>query len=220
MFKKSFKKIIILKMVINSILINSISAEEIKTELEEVVVSATKTEREVREVPTNITILTEEEIKKYDAKDISELLRQIPGFNILAFGSIHADNQVSSRGNRPVAVNVQVLVNGVEYNNPTGYFNVLAIPIGDIERIEIIKSPVSSLYGNFATDGVINIVTKKPKKPIECIVNLSYGIFDTQRHAVVVKGLLNKVEFYGEGRFYKTQGWQDNSWEENKLFNT
>lgn len=220
MFKKFFKKIIILKMVINSILINSIFAEEIKTELEEVVVSATKTEREVREISTNITILTKEDIEKYDARDVSELLRQVPGFNLSYFGGVHADVYVSSRGNVPLTRGAQILVNGIEYNNPSGYFNVLAIPIGDIERIEIIKSPVTSLYGNFATGGIVHIITKKPTQPIEPILSFSYGSFDTQRYSAVIKGLLNKMEYYLEGRFYKTQGWQDNSWEENKLFNT
>ncbi|MCS7163671.1 MAG: TonB-dependent receptor [Thermodesulfovibrio sp.] len=192
--------------------------DEVK--LEEIVVTATKTERELKEVSTNVTVITKEDIEKYDARDVSELLRQIPGFNISFFGGVHADVYVSSRGNVPLTRGAQILVNGIEYNNPSGYVNVLAIPIGDIERIEIIKSPVTSLYGNFATGGVINIITKKPLKPVESTVNLSYGSFDTQRYSAVLKGSLNKVEYYLEGRFYKTHGWQDNSWEENKLFNT
>lgn len=202
------------------ILGNLAYGEEIKTELEEIVVSATKTERKLKEVSTNITVLTEEDLKKYDARDVSELLRQIPGFNISAFGGVHADVYVSSRGNVPLTRGAQILVNGIEYNNPSGYFNVLAIPIGDIERIEVIKSPVTALYGNLATGGIVNIVTKRPTKPIEARIHLSYGSWDTQRYSTVIKGIVNRLEYYVEGRFYKTQGWQDNSWEENKLLNT
>ncbi len=220
MKKRYFLHSAIFGSIVNLILGSSILGKEIKTELEEVVVSATKTERELREISTNVTVLTEKDIEKYDARDVSELLRQIPGFNISAFGGVHADVYVSSRGNVPLTRGAQILVNGIEYNNPSGYFNVLAIPIGDIERIEVIKSPVTSLYGNFATGGVVNIVTKRPIKSIEPLISFSYGSFDTQRYSAVIKGLTNKLEYYVEGRFFKTQGWQDNSWEENKLFNT
>lgn len=198
------------------------SFAEVKEEakLEEIVVIATKTEREVKDISTNVTVITRDDIEKYEARDLSDLLRQIPGFNISAFGSVHADMYVSSRGSVPLTRGAQILVDGIEYNNPSGYFNVLAIPIGDIERIEIVKSPVTSLYGNFGTGGIINVVTRKPTKPLETKFSASYGSFDTQKYFALINGTQKNSEYYFEGRFFKTHGWQENSWEEHKLLNT
>jgi iron complex outermembrane recepter protein len=197
-------------------------AEETKKEeakLEEIVVTATKTEREIKDVSTNVTVITRDDIERYQARDVSELLQQIPGFNLSVFGGVHADMYVSSRGNPPMTRGAQILVDGIEYNNSGGYFNVLAIPIGDIERIEVVKNPSSALYGNFGTGGVLNIITRKPAKPLETKASASYGSFDTQQYSAVLNGALKNWEYYVEGRYYKSDGWQENSWEENELFN-
>jgi iron complex outermembrane receptor protein len=194
-------------------------AQEKEKVLEEIVVTATKTEREVKEIPTNITVITEEDIKKYEARDVSELLRQISGFNISYFGGVHADIYVSSRGQVPLTRGAQILVDGIEYNNPSGYFNALAIPIENIDKIEIIKSPATSLYGNFATGGVINVITKRPQKPFEGKLSFSGGSFDTQKYSVLLTGVLKNLEYNLEMRYFKTHGYQENSWEDNKLLN-
>ena len=204
----------VLLLVIMSVVVH---AQEEVPQLEEIVVTATKTEREVKDVPTNVTVITREDIEKYHARDVSELLGQVPGFSVSGFGGVHADMYVSSRGNQPSTRAAQILVDGIEYNDTSGYFNVLAIPIGDIERIEVVKNPASSLYGNFGTGGVVNLITRRPTKPFETKIGASYGSFETHQYSAVLNGTRKNWEYYAEGRFYKTDGWQDNSWEENKL---
>jgi outer membrane receptor protein involved in Fe transport len=196
----------------------AVQAQDEAVRMDEIVVTATKTERQVKDVPTNVTVIPREDIEKYNAKDLSDLLQQVPGFNTSAFGGIHADIYVSSRGNQPTTRGAQLLVNGIEYNNIDGYFSVQNIPIGDIERIEILKSPTSSLYGNFGTGGVVNVITRKATEPYETTVGASYGSFNTFNSYAVLNGAQNNWEYYFEGRYLNTDGWQDNSWERNGLF--
>lgn len=198
----------------------AVQAQDEAAQLDEIVVTATKTEREIKEVPTNVTVITREDIDRVQARDLSDLLQQVPGFSVSAFGGVRADMYVSSRGNQPSTRGAQLLVDGIEYNNTDGYFSVQGIPIGDIERIEIVKNPASSLYGNFGTGGVVNVITRKATQPVEAKVSASYGSFDTQDHYAVLNGAMNKWEYYLEGRYHKTNGWQDNAWEQNGLFHT
>ena len=157
--------------------------------LDEVVISATKMDTELKDMSTNINVISRAEIERYEARDISELLHQIPGFHIApaAYGT-RADAQVSSRGNEPSSRGTIIMVNGIEFNNAGGYFNLLKIPIKDIERIEVIKSPTSVLYGNQATGGVINVITRTATKPLEAKIGGAYGSFDTKKGYAVLNG--------------------------------
>jgi iron complex outermembrane recepter protein len=187
--------------------------------LDDVVVSATKMETELKDISTNITVIPKKDIERYEARDISDLLRQIPGFYIApsAYG-VRADAQVSSRGNEPSSRGMIIMVNGIEFNNAGGYFNLLKIPIKDIERIEVIKSPTSALYGNQATGGVVNVITRTAKKPLEVMVGGAYGSFETKKAYAVLNGKQDNWEYYFETHYLDTDGYQDNGWEEYKNY--
>jgi iron complex outermembrane receptor protein len=183
--------------------------------LDDVVISATKMDTELKDMSTNINVISRMEIERYEAKDVSDLIRQIPGFHIApaAYGT-RSDVQVSSRGNEPSSRGTVIMVNGIEFNNGSGYFNLLKIPIKDIERIEVIKSPTSVLYGNQATGGVINVVTRTATKPLETKIGGAYGSFDTKKGYAVLNGTKNQWEYFLEAHYLDTDGYQDNSWEE------
>ncbi|MCX7771352.1 MAG: TonB-dependent receptor plug domain-containing protein [Proteobacteria bacterium] len=127
---------------------------------EEIVVSATKTEEKIKDILSNITVITSEEIKRYGVQDVSDFLRQVPGLYLSDFGSIRADMYVSARGNQPTTRGIQILYDSIEYNMASGYIQLLAIPYGNIEKIEIVKNPSSPLYGEFGVGGVINIIPR------------------------------------------------------------
>jgi outer membrane receptor protein involved in Fe transport len=119
--------------------------------------SATKRSDEVRDIPASVTIVTREEIERYGYTTFDELLKNLPGlFMIEAPGS----RGLGSRG--PAGGGVLLLVNGVEQYQiilPKGA--LYNIPVESIDRIEVIRGPMSIIYGNNAFVGVINVVTNQ-----------------------------------------------------------
>jgi len=129
-------------------------------ELQEVVISATKTEQEILDVPQHVTVISGEEIEKSGATGISELLGDKTGIVINDYGPEGASQNVSMRGS--TSAQVLILVDGVRMNNAlSGGVDLSLIPVDNIERIEIVRGGSSALHGADAMGGVINIITKK-----------------------------------------------------------
>lgn len=132
------------------------------TELEgkEIVVTATRTEKEVLTAPGHVTVLSAEEISRSGAKDVADLLTRQAAIKINDYGAEGALKSISIRGSS--SSQVLVLVNGMRQNNSdSGGANPSLIPLDNIERIEIVRGGFSSLYGADAVGGVINIITKR-----------------------------------------------------------
>lgn len=175
-------------IVIISSLILSISAglaEEAQKEttLEEIVVTATKTERTIGEVPGRVEVITKEEIQQYSgsASKVDDILRYISGLTVVRGNGIYSlGASATLRGLSNEGARTLVLIDGAPINkSDTGEVNFNRININDIERIEIFKGPASSLYGNNAMGGVINIITSKPDKPLKGAVSSFYGTYHT-----------------------------------------
>lgn len=158
-------------------------------------VTATKVEKELLEVPSSVSIVTEEDIKKSSARTVGELLQDVPGVQISNSGG-QGLKRISLRGegvNRTL-----ILIDGqqiVENKSMDG--TALMIDTALIERIEIIRGPSSVLYGSNAIGGVINIITKKGgKKPIEGSLNLSYnGASQGHSESASIFGKTHGVEY-------------------------
>ncbi len=131
---------------------------------EETVVTASRRAQATIEAPNATTVITAEEIRMSGATTLPDLLRRVPGAEVMALG-VGSDN-VSFRGfNQRIANKVLLLVDGrTEYQDFLGLTLWEAIPLGlnEIERIEIIRGPGSALYGANAMLGVINIITRQP----------------------------------------------------------
>lgn len=121
---------------------------------------AGKRTEQVRDIPASVTILTRDEIDRYGWTTLEELLRNVPGFFLL---DNTEERFVGSRG--AVGGGVQFLVNGVpQHPSLQKTLTVpevarLNIPIESVDRIEIIRGPMSVIYGNNAFLGVVNVVT-------------------------------------------------------------
>ncbi|MEG0583492.1 MAG: TonB-dependent receptor, partial [Cetobacterium sp.] len=116
----------------------------------------------VVEVPRNITIITREDMERRGVKDVEEALKVVPNLQVIRS---MGDASFSLRGQSPskASVNTLVLVNGSGIGTPdTGSYNLSLIPVDKIEKIEVIPSGGSVLYGEGGTGGVINIVVKEP----------------------------------------------------------
>lgn len=149
---------------------------------EETVVTASRRAQSTLEAPNATTIITAEEIRMSGVRSIPELLRRVPGAEVMAMGFSSAN--VSFRGfNQRLANKVLVLLDGrTEYQDFLGLTLWPAIPVGieEIERIEVIRGPGSALYGANAMLGVINIITRAPGTGPRAGVS---GLVSTGNHA-------------------------------------
>ncbi|MGE4292632.1 MAG: TonB-dependent receptor plug domain-containing protein [Desulfovibrio sp.] len=142
-------------------------AAETKTlRSEQVVVTATRTEKELKETASSVDVITEEEIEKSGAATVADLLRDIPGVQVQD-QSVAGIKRVVIRGESPSRV--LVLVDGQKISEQKSMDGAaLLMDVSSIERIEVIKGPASVLYGSEAIGGVINVITKKGgDKPIQ-----------------------------------------------------
>ena len=129
-----------------------------------VVVSATRASTTVERIALHATVVSQEQIKKSPAQTLDQLLRDIPGMNMPGAPYYTTDptgQQTKMRG--VTNSKVLVLVDGAPVHDPfyttTQWFK---IPLSSIERVEVVRGGASSIWGNLAVAGVVNIITKRP----------------------------------------------------------
>ncbi len=142
--------------------------------LSPVVVTATKTEKELVEVPTSIAVVGSDVIKAQPQSTVAELLRDIPGVQVQD-QSVAGVKRVVIRGESPARS--LVLIDGQKISEQKSMDGIpLMLDQNSVERIELIKGPASVLYGSEAIGGVINIITKKGgKRPVQADVSCTYN---------------------------------------------
>ena len=134
-------------------------------ELSKVVVTASRSQALVEQMPLHTTIVSQEDIQKSPAQTLDQLLRSVPGLNFTGVPATQSDptgHQTRMRGMGNAKV--LVLLDGVPVHDPfyltTQWFKV---PLSNIDHVEIVRGGNSSLWGNMAVAGVVNIVSKRPK---------------------------------------------------------
>lgn len=137
------------------------------SEIEQVIVSGTRSEQPSVQIPASIQVVTAEQIKLSGASNLIQVLNAQAGIQINDLvGAGSRATSVSMRGFGENNVNnVLVLVDGRKLNNPSlAGPNFSTIALKDVERVEIIQGSAGTLYGDQATGGVINVITKRPKE--------------------------------------------------------
>ncbi len=148
--------------------------------MDEVVVTAAKTETQRRDVVNSIITIDSLDIEESTAVSFGELLANETGIDWRTYGDYGgASSTLQMRG--MASDETMVLINGVPLNSPSlGSADVSNIPLNNIERIEIVKGSGSLLYGSGAMAGVINIITKNPEQEAPTMkLASSYGTNDT-----------------------------------------
>lgn len=125
---------------------------------DEIVVTASAASEELDATPASVTVIDAEDIERRHARDVADVLREVPGLSLARSGSAGKVTSLFSRGGN--SQHTLVLWNGVEINNP--YFSGYdwgRFPASGVERVEIVRGPFSSIYGSDAVAGVVNILT-------------------------------------------------------------
>jgi len=155
---KFFKQSLLASLVLATI--SPVSAAD-KT-LEPVIVTATRTAQTVDDTLAPVIVITREEIERNQAVDVAELLRFHAGLDIARTGGAGAQTSLFLRGTE--SDHTLIMIDGVKFNpGTTGGAALQNINPEQIERIEIVKGPRSTLYGSEAIGGVINIITRRGK---------------------------------------------------------
>lgn len=155
-----------------------------KYQLDTVVVSTSRVEVPVRDVPQSVTVLTREEIMASPFTRLEDIVRSVPGvYNFRHYG-LQTNGIISPLKMRGVGANrVLVLVDGVpqndNFNNGIAWVAWGHIPRETIERIEIVRGPTSALYGSEGLGGVIQVITKKPRAERQTSIRGEAGSADT-----------------------------------------
>ncbi|MBL4865856.1 MAG: TonB-dependent receptor [Pseudomonadales bacterium] len=148
----------------------------------EIFVSATRTPQNLRSVLAPVSVLTKEDIDRLQPKDLTDLFRRVPGLHVGDTGGPGSDSSVSIRGAN--SGHTLFLVDGQRLSSATlGSTSFQYINPEQIERIEVVRGPRSSLYGSDAIGGVINIITRRGEytdkgTDLGGRIRASYGSFE------------------------------------------
>lgn len=163
----------------SSLVIPTVSAGE--AEIQEVMVSASLVPIAANKSANAITVIDREQLRNRAALSVSDLLRDVPGLAVSRSGVQGSQTQIRARGAE--ANHLLVLIDGVEANDPSqsDELNWGVLAADDIERIEVIRGPQSSMRGSDAMAGVVNIITRSASAPFSAAAFTEVGSFSTKR---------------------------------------
>ncbi len=132
-------------------------------DIDQIIVTGARTALSISQIGSAATVISRDEIERREARHVSDLLRSVPGFTVSHTGVAGSQAQVRVRGAE--ANHILVLIDGVRANDPaTGdEFRWEYLSTGNIERIEIIRGPQSSLWGSDAVAAVVHIITRSER---------------------------------------------------------
>lgn len=147
-------------------------------EIEEIVVTATRTERPLLDVPGSVTVIDLDEIAEIGGADIADLIADVEGVDVIRYGGPGSSAGAHLRGT--YGVHTLVLVDGRTQNSPSlGGADISMLSPAFVERVEIVRGPASALYGTGAVGGVIQVFTREvPAEPVS-EAHISFGSFGT-----------------------------------------
>jgi len=182
--------------------------------LEEVVITATRDTEEIRKVPAHVSVITEDDIRKSGATNVTELLDKLEGIQFRSYSGAPAQSFIDMRGfggDNPYGKTL-VMLDGRRLNRPDmSSINWLQIPLSNIERIEIVRGPGSVLYGDAAIGGVINVITKKGKGKPQVNASFTAGSYGLHNEQAGIRGAADKWTYSLNGENEFSFGYRDRS---------
>lgn len=168
---------------------------------QEVLVTGSRSVQLLSVSPWNATIIKEAELRNFH--NVGEAVRNVAGLDLISYGYLGAVNSARLRGAN--ATQVLVLIDGRKLNSPTlGTFDLGDILISNVERVEVVRAPLSALYGSDAVSGVINIITKEPKE--EKSFSVTTASFGTWQYNARLSG----GNYFLSADYLKSDGFRQN----------
>ena len=165
-----------------------------ETEAEQVIVSATRFDIPLDQSPASVSVISSEDIEQKQIERVSNALREVPGLSVVQTGTDGQLTSVFTRGLR--SEHTQVLLDGIPINQGLqGAFNFADLTTDDIDRIEVVRGPQSTLYGPRALAGVIQIFTKQGEGTPAITLSSEGGSYDTFREALESEGKIDKFDY-------------------------
>ncbi len=213
-----YKMLGFIDQIVENVKIESDKNQKISIELvseefniNEITVSATKISKTIKHIGSPIYVIGEENMEQTEGRNIEESLSTIPGvFTENRFNG--GSNVVSFRGiglHTHVTRGILVLVDGVPINETSGRTSFEGVDMENAERVEVIKGPVSSLYGPNGITGVINIIEKEPEPGFNGNVDTYYGSYDTRKIAANINGGNDKIKYLIKSGYIYSGGYLD-----------
>jgi vitamin B12 transporter len=164
--------------------------------VESVIVSATRLPTPESEVASSVTVITAEEIDARQERSLPDILKDVPGLNIVRAGGPGGQTLVFMRGTN--SNHTKVLVDGIDVSDPGSpgaSFDFSQFLTRDIERVEVLRGPQSGLYGSDAIGGVINVTTKNGQGPAQFQASAEGGSFETFNQTAGVRGSVEQFHY-------------------------
>jgi vitamin B12 transporter len=163
---------------------------------ETIVVTATRIPTPEMQVASSITVVTADEIADRQIQTLPDLLKEVPGLNVIQTGGPGGQTSVFMRGTN--SNHTKVLIDGIDVSDPssaTSSFDFGQLLTQDIQQVEILRGPQSGLYGSDAIGGVINVITKSGSGPAQLSAGAEAGSFDTFSQAGGVSGSIDGFHY-------------------------
>lgn len=171
---------VLINVVSDKNMVMNFQLQQLKVEISPVVITATRTERKIEDIPARMAKIGKAEVKEYPATNIDDALQSISNVYVnRSWGIFSKNTSVTMRGLDGTSRTL-ILLNGVPLNKVSGgQIQWSIIRPEDVDRIEVMKGPGSALYGMNAMGGVINVITKKPEKDLQLNAELQVGSMNT-----------------------------------------
>ncbi len=175
--------------LLSATMLTTAYAEQASHNPDSIVVTATRTPQPLSRIGSAISVIDALEIEKRQYQFVHDALESLPGVNVSQNGSFGGVASARIRG--ALSEQTLVLIDGVEVNDPSSPgsgFNFATLDPADIERIEVLRGPQSTLYGSDAIGGVVNIITKRGKEGFSLGGFVEGGSYGTVRGAATASG--------------------------------
>ncbi len=180
-------------------------SQESESSLPEIIVTATRTARTIEDTLASVTVFTREYIERNHAMTLPDLLKQVPGLDIVGGGGLGKVSSIFMRGTE--SDHTLVLIDGIKIGSATlGGTSLQDIPLAQVERIEIVRGPRSSLYGSEAIGGVIQIFTRAEEQDPHFSVALQGGNHHTYQVSSKISGNMDRIHYGITANHLRTRG--------------
>lgn len=207
--------IVLLILLLPKLGIAAGSGEEEAVEMGDIVVTGTRTKRNITEVPATINVVGKNEIEQSKGWNLGEVLESLPGVQSQTKNGGY-DTHIIIRGAGAKAAygvrDIMIMVDGVPITDPDSFTRLDLVDPSLIERIEVLKGPNSTLYGANAAGGVINIITKDSSTSQGAKIKASTGAFNSQSLNLSYGGQAGeKLSYFINGSHRTSDSWREHN---------